>query len=443
MAQLGFAYRPVAGLASAVHYHQLPQPGGTLQLQADIERCDAEAVAYSGKAFIDGRLALELVDSVGPMLPMDEFDEPEAVRADFHTLLGAGATPGRFGGVPLPELQDLQVEPGERLGAMLLVPEAADAPYFADHFPRRPVFPGTLLMDALASLSVQLVQRSGPLGGHGELGHTKGQPGEDPLVHRARRAAAARSAAAGRRCAARPAQGHGAQRGQDRGHGPHRGHAQEPGMSSRRRVAITGLGLVTPVGNDVASTWAALLAGRSGGARASPASMPAAFPMRIAAEVKGLDDAAVLQALRGERKLLKFANRSHRFALVAAAQAFADAGIRPTEATATRWGCVVGTGMMGVTYDELAEVQREAAPDGELDPAKLLARARLGRRPDGLLPQQFQRRRGAVDAGLRHPRLFQLGAHRLRLGRPGGGHGTQAASAAARPIACWQAASIR
>ena len=71
----------------------------------------------------------------------------------------------------------------------------------------------------------------------------------------------------------------------------------------------------------------------------------------------------------GDRKLLKFANRSHRFALVAAAQAFADAGIRPTEATATRWGCVVGTGMMGVTYDELAQVQQDAA-------AKRRARAR-------------------------------------------------------------------
>jgi 3-hydroxymyristoyl/3-hydroxydecanoyl-(acyl carrier protein) dehydratase len=167
MAHLGFAHRPVAGLASAVHYHQLPQPGCTLQLQADIERCDAEAVAYSGKAFIDGRLALELQDSVGPMLPMDDFDAPEAVRADFHTLLGAGAAPGRFGGVPLPELQDLQTVPGERLGAVLQVP--ADAPYFGDHFPRRPVFPGTLLMDALATLSAQLVRQSGLLAGHVEL----------------------------------------------------------------------------------------------------------------------------------------------------------------------------------------------------------------------------------------------------------------------------------
>ncbi|HMO44588.1 MAG TPA: hypothetical protein PKB14_00990 [Rubrivivax sp.] len=163
MAQLDFAWRPVAGLAGAVHYHQLPHAGCTLQLQADIEHCDAEAVAYSGKAFIDGRLALELQDSVGPMLAMDEFDAPSAVRADFHTLLGAGAAPGRFGGVPAPDLRELALQPGERIGVTLQVPAAGGAPYFDDHFPRRPVFPGTLLMDALASLSVQLAQQSEPL----------------------------------------------------------------------------------------------------------------------------------------------------------------------------------------------------------------------------------------------------------------------------------------
>jgi beta-ketoacyl-acyl-carrier-protein synthase II len=142
-------------------------------------------------------------------------------------------------------------------------------------------------------------------------------------------------------------------------------------MSGRRRVAVTGLGLVTPVGNDVASTWAALLAGRSGAGRITSFDA-SGFPVRIAAEVKGLDDAAVLRSVGGERRLLKFANRSHRFALVAAAQAFADAGILPTAATAARWGCVVGTGMMGVTYDELVQVQREAAAGGELEPSRLL-----------------------------------------------------------------------
>ena len=169
MATLDFAHRPVAGLANAVHYHLLPQPGCTLQLQADIERCDAEAVAYGGRAFIDGRLALELVDSVGPMLPMDEFDDPQAVRADFHTLLGGGAAPGRFGGVPEPDLREVQLQPGERIGATLQVPEAAAARYFDDHFPRRPVFPGTLLMDALAALSLQLARQCAPLAAAGAL----------------------------------------------------------------------------------------------------------------------------------------------------------------------------------------------------------------------------------------------------------------------------------
>ncbi len=140
---------------------------------------------------------------------------------------------------------------------------------------------------------------------------------------------------------------------------------------ARRRVAITGVGLVTPAGNTVASTWSALLSARSG--VAPIASFDASgFPVRIAAEVKGLSPETVIGAL-GDRKLLKFAGRAQRFAVVAAEQALADAGIRPTAQTAARWGCVVGTGMMGVSYDELAQVQEEAAPGGELEPDRLLA----------------------------------------------------------------------
>jgi 3-oxoacyl-(acyl-carrier-protein) synthase len=50
-----------------------------------------------------------------------------------------------------------------------------------------------------------------------------------------------------------------------------------------------------------------------------------------------------------------------------------DAGIRPTAADAARWGCVVGTGMMGVTFEDLADVQRRAAPGGEFDAERLLS----------------------------------------------------------------------
>jgi beta-ketoacyl-acyl-carrier-protein synthase II len=137
-------------------------------------------------------------------------------------------------------------------------------------------------------------------------------------------------------------------------------------VTGRRRVAITGLGLVTPVGNDVATTWAALLAGRSGGA---PISLfdASGFPVRIAAEVKDFRDDAV-----ADRKLLKFASRAHRFALAAAEQALSDAGVRPTAADATRWGCAVGAGMMNVDFDDLVAIHGHSVVADALDPARLL-----------------------------------------------------------------------
>ena len=141
-------------------------------------------------------------------------------------------------------------------------------------------------------------------------------------------------------------------------------------MTQRRRVAITGIGLVTPVGNDVATTWGALDGVKSG---AAPITVfdASGFPTRIAAEVKRFDE----RAITAPRKLLNQANRSQRFALAAAEQAMVDAGIEPTDADRERWGCAVGTGMMGVSYDELAAVQRHSAADGTLDPQRLLTDA--------------------------------------------------------------------
>jgi 3-oxoacyl-[acyl-carrier-protein] synthase II len=139
---------------------------------------------------------------------------------------------------------------------------------------------------------------------------------------------------------------------------------------SGRRVAITGLGLVTPLGHDVATTWSALLAGRSGvaGITSFDAS---GFPVRIAAEVKGFDAGRLID----DRKLLKFATRHHRFALAAADQAMRDAGIAPSTDTATRWGCVVGSGMMGVEFAELAELHRCYSVGDRLDVARLFGDA--------------------------------------------------------------------
>ncbi len=134
-----------------------------------------------------------------------------------------------------------------------------------------------------------------------------------------------------------------------------------------RRVAITGIGLVTPVGNDVATTWDALLAGRSGGAEISIFDA-SGFPVHIAAEVKGFRDDVI-----GERRLQKLTTRSHRFAIAAADQALADAGIRPTPEDATRWGCAVGAGMMTSEYVDLAATHAYSGEGGELHADRLLS----------------------------------------------------------------------
>jgi len=141
-------------------------------------------------------------------------------------------------------------------------------------------------------------------------------------------------------------------------------------MTARRRVAITGIGLVTPVGNDAPTTWASLLAGRSGVApiRGFDAS---GFPARIGAEVKDFDASALIS----DRKLLKFASRSNQFALVAAEEALRDAGVRPTPATAHRWGFSVGAGMMCVSFDEVAAVHAHCGRNGDFDPDGLLDNA--------------------------------------------------------------------
>jgi 3-oxoacyl-[acyl-carrier-protein] synthase II len=124
-----------------------------------------------------------------------------------------------------------------------------------------------------------------------------------------------------------------------------------------RRVAITGLGAITPLGNDVASSWEAAVAGRSGvdTIRAFDAGE---FPVRIAAEVKGFDPADVAppkEARRMERCVL--------LALGAAQEAWADAGIDgryPSERVGVLFGSAIG-GLIGIA--EQTEVLRARGHD--------------------------------------------------------------------------------
>ena len=162
MAEAEFRRRPVAALSGEMRIVGEAAPGEILDLGVEIERCDPDAVAYGGWARLADTPVLELSRCVGPMLPLQDFDAPEALRADFETLCGPGARPGRFRGIAKPHLALIDRGPGQRLRAAMGVP--VSAPFFADHFPRRAVFPATLLLEAQVRLALRLAGETLPGG---------------------------------------------------------------------------------------------------------------------------------------------------------------------------------------------------------------------------------------------------------------------------------------
>jgi 3-oxoacyl-[acyl-carrier-protein] synthase II len=115
---------------------------------------------------------------------------------------------------------------------------------------------------------------------------------------------------------------------------------------TQRRVVVTGLGMVTPLGNDVASNWENLIAGRSGIATISRFDA-AAMPVRIAGEVRNFDP-----GLHLERKEIKRLDPFTHYAVAAAQMAVNDAQLRIHEANADRVGVIVGVGIGGATTTE-------------------------------------------------------------------------------------------
>lgn len=131
-----------------------------------------------------------------------------------------------------------------------------------------------------------------------------------------------------------------------------------------RRVAITGVGLVTPLGVGVAESWAALCAGRSGVARITSFDA-SAYRCQIAAEVTGFDADALLSK-RKAREMDRFAH----FAWVAAGEAWRDAGLpeKLEGDAAERAGVILGSGMGGLaSIERTVETMRTRGP-GKVTP---------------------------------------------------------------------------
>jgi len=126
----------------------------------------------------------------------------------------------------------------------------------------------------------------------------------------------------------------------------------------RKRVVLTGLGCISPVGNSVEETWQALLAGKSGAASITHFDA-SHHKTKFAAEVKGFDGVALF-GTREARKMDRFT----QFAMAATQEALAQAGLDINTSNRDRIGVLIGSGIGGITtLLEQAEVMRERGPD--------------------------------------------------------------------------------
>jgi 3-oxoacyl-[acyl-carrier-protein] synthase II len=126
-----------------------------------------------------------------------------------------------------------------------------------------------------------------------------------------------------------------------------------------RRVVITGIGLLTPVGNDLEATWSALLAGKSG---AGPITHfdTTLFATKFACEVKGWDPSQFF-----DKRELKHLDRFLQFGVAAGMMAVADAGLgtRVPAGEEDRWGSYIGAGLGGVqTIEDTFKAQAAKGP---------------------------------------------------------------------------------
>ncbi len=126
---------------------------------------------------------------------------------------------------------------------------------------------------------------------------------------------------------------------------------------SKRRVVVTGLGIISPVGNSIQQAWDALLAGRSGITRITRFD-PAPFASHIAGEVKNFDVDQYLNPKEARRMDIFI-----QYGMAAGIQAIKDSGIEVNEANAERIGINIGSGIGGLPLiEETHDLLRQSGP---------------------------------------------------------------------------------
>ena len=151
-----------------------------------------------------------------------------------------------------------------------------------------------------------------------------------------------------------------------------------------RRVVITGMGAMTPLGNNVRDTWKGLCEGRSG-VRDITIFNAKSFPTKIAGEVKGADLAK--WSKKGEE--FSFLGRNSLFALEAAEEAMKDAGLKALSVDPSRLGIYFGAGDGGFDFEEYASVVSESTEEDQtVDAGKYFSNSVKKLNPKRILEQE-------------------------------------------------------
>src|SRR5437899_5459704 len=123
---------------------------------------------------------------------------------------------------------------------------------------------------------------------------------------------------------------------------PYAGFMTQEPKSKRRRVAVTGIGFITPIGNDMETVWSNMVEGVSGVGRITRFDT-ANFDTKIAAEVKGFNAEDYM-----DRKTARHIGRYCQFALAASKQALAQSGLDPAQMNPDDVGVIVSSGIGGM-----------------------------------------------------------------------------------------------
>ena len=162
-----FTLRPVAGIARDIELCGTAALGDEIRLETTVDSFDESAMTYRAVATVGGKKIFEIGEGLGPMLPLSDFNDPDELRARLGRIHREAEEADAPTSTPLSD--ELRAEAGasiepdeviaweEGRSATVRKTIVGDWPFFVDHFPRKPVFPMTLLLETLLQTGGRLL----------------------------------------------------------------------------------------------------------------------------------------------------------------------------------------------------------------------------------------------------------------------------------------------